>query len=283
MEAVGEQGAVVVGYTGLDRIVHNGKYMGAVAGGAAYYALIGARAMSTSVSIVTQVGGADMQLLRAIQAASPKCSHVQVVPGEAPRFDVQYVDAQESSSSPIVRAHWHPLFPQLNIRTWAESVRGVRVVVVATAPPREQLEWMAQVRTHVHPNPVCVLLTNALVFDSREITAAFRAADVVCVNSREWAMARQVLKDCRRVIVTRGAQGAEVVRSGRKAYKCAAPKTSCIDPTGAGDVLAGAFAGGIAEGQGEEDALMRGIVLASVSVSQVGVEHLLKELPQHGG
>lgn len=72
------------------------------------------------------------------------------------------------------------------------------------------------------------------------------------------------------VIVTRGRDGATLIRAGEPALNFPAPRVATVDTTGAGDTLTGYLAAGLDAGQSVEQALERAIVAASLMTTRRG-------------
>jgi len=72
------------------------------------------------------------------------------------------------------------------------------------------------------------------------------------------------------VVVTRGAAGALVVAPGSAPLTVAAPPVAVVDTTGAGDVLSGVLAAGLAARMPLADAVAAAVAAASASVSRAG-------------
>ncbi|QJA06651.1 hypothetical protein FVE67_07525 [Thermosulfurimonas marina] len=72
------------------------------------------------------------------------------------------------------------------------------------------------------------------------------------------------------LVLTRGAEGASLFR-GKGERFFPARKVSAVDPTGAGDVLAGAFFGLLFRGKGPEEALKAAMELAALAVTRPGL------------
>jgi ribokinase len=74
----------------------------------------------------------------------------------------------------------------------------------------------------------------------------------------------------RAVVVTRGAEGATIVRADGGRTDIAARAVAAIDTVGAGDTFAGALAAGLAMGRDLEEAVRRAVVAASLSTTKRG-------------
>jgi ribokinase len=90
-------------------------------------------------------------------------------------------------------------------------------------------------------------------------------------NDPEEAGRALLKKGCRQVVITLGAKGAMLVRSG-ECRRFAAPKVKPVDTVGAGDCFTGWLAAGIAAGLSTEISLQRAILAAAFSVTRAGAQ-----------
>ena len=79
---------------------------------------------------------------------------------------------------------------------------------------------------------------------------------------------------CARVVVTRGADGADVHRTGEATLHVAAAPATPVDTTGAGDAFAAAFTAALACGAGDAEAGALAARVAAAAVGVVGPERL---------
>lgn len=79
---------------------------------------------------------------------------------------------------------------------------------------------------------------------------------------------------CARVVVTRGADGADVYRAGEEPLHIAATPATPVDTTGAGDAFAASFAAALACGASDEDAGAPAARVAAATVEHVGPARL---------
>jgi ribokinase len=86
--------------------------------------------------------------------------------------------------------------------------------------------------------------------------AVLNRADLIIVNETEAAFYGDVLKDVQGlVVVTLGAEGAEMYQQGDSIIIAKPPKVVPVDTTGAGDTFVGALVVALMEGQSHQDAL----------------------------
>ena len=76
------------------------------------------------------------------------------------------------------------------------------------------------------------------------------------------------------VVIKKGSRGAELFSLTEHITVGAFPVTNVIDPTGAGDVFAGAFVASLANEDSKETALLNASASASISIESFGVEKL---------
>jgi ribokinase len=94
-------------------------------------------------------------------------------------------------------------------------------------------------------------------------------ADLVTPNEGELSMLRAVGIEPARMLVSRGAAGAEL-RTGDTELQIPAPVVEAVDTVGAGDTLNGALAASLALGLPLEEAARRAVAAASLAVTKAG-------------
>lgn len=103
-----------------------------------------------------------------------------------------------------------------------------------------------------------------------EAAALLALADVVVVNEAELAVvADQPLPATTTMVVTLGAEGAEIRRSGSRT-SVPSPPSRAVDTTGAGDCFLGVMAGWLAGGAELTGAVTAGCAAASLQVTRPG-------------
>ena len=76
------------------------------------------------------------------------------------------------------------------------------------------------------------------------------------------------------VVIKKGSKGAELFSDKDHIEIGAFPVTNVVDPTGAGDVFAGAFVASLANEDSKETALLNASASASISIESFGIEKL---------
>ena len=186
---------------------------------------------------------------------------------------------QDSAGADLgVVERWDPAVP--------DAVRDARHVLLANTDPTVQARALDQLRPDV-------VLLDTMDQWIRERRRAFEAmvtrATVVSLNEDELVQLtgeRDVIaagrllvgRGPRAIIAKRGARGATLITRDA-AHAVPAYPIAAIDPTGAGDALAGAFVGqlarnGRADETGLREALAAGMAAASFAVASFGVEAL---------
>jgi ribokinase len=94
-------------------------------------------------------------------------------------------------------------------------------------------------------------------------------ADLVTPNEGELSMLRAAGIEPARMLVSRGAGGAEL-RTGDTELHIPAPVVEAVDTVGAGDTLNGALAASLALGLPLEEAARRAVAAASLAVTKAG-------------
>jgi ribokinase len=96
-------------------------------------------------------------------------------------------------------------------------------------------------------------------------------ADLVVVNRAEHA-AILGLDAARAVAVTRGAEGAVLLRDGREVARAAPPPVTAVDGTGAGDAFVAAVVVGLLDGVADAELLARGCAAGALAATRPGAQ-----------
>ena len=114
---------------------------------------------------------------------------------------------------------------------------------------------------------------------SEALRAACDARTTVFLSSEEVAgwprgAVRALASGCARVVVTRGAAGAEVDRAGAAPLRVAAAPARAVDTTGGGDAFAAAFMAALGGGADDAEAGALAAEVAAATVERVGPAEL---------
>jgi len=259
-----------------------GRRTDVLGGSAAYASIAAAKYVPTGL---VSVAGTDLREddLRLLRRVGVDVRGVERRDGRTLRWSGSYGDdfarSDVRNTDLGVVAGWGPRIP--------ESFRDARRVVLANTDPRAQREALDQL------TPVVVVLDTMeeWISGGRGLDQLIARATVLSVNARELAMiaghddvaraAAAILdRGTRAVIVKYGAAGATLHTSVATMTVPAYPAT-VVDPTGAGDALAGAFVGRLAELGGLDavmlrDALAHGVAAASATLESFGVDALAR-------
>jgi sugar/nucleoside kinase (ribokinase family) len=179
--------------------------------------------------------------------------------------------------------------------SWRPRITGAaaaaEVLFLGSMPPGLQLEALAQSRARV----IGADSMTVYIGGQRErVTSVVEAADVLFLNRAElaalsdrpaehWREAARDLCGRRRlrvVVVKAGPLGAACVTATEVVERAAHPVGTVVDPTGAGDALAGGFLGACARAEKDPvdhlvEALEAGLRRAAQAISRFGPEGLL--------
>lgn len=276
----------VAGTVHVDDIVTPaGAATGLLGGSAVYFALAAARSAAVHVNGIV---GADhaaafLELLR-----GPRVSTEGLVVSDLPTFrwharhDFDRWVAVDTFSDDGCDPTWRPRLP-------AEAARA-EVLFLASMSPALQREVLAQsgarlvgadsmtdytgpereaVREVVHASDV--------LFLNRSELASLTGAPIT--TWREEAIAMCGVGRLRAVVVKAGPKGASLVTADGVISLPPAPTAQVVDPTGAGDALAGGFLAACAAAERDDDAyfataLESGLRCAAAAISHFGVAGL---------
>jgi adenosine kinase len=123
-------------------------------------------------------------------------------------------------------------------------------------------------------------------YDARHFEAMLETAQTFFCNDAElgralaflrYGEAAQLLDHLDTVVVTHGAGGASLHRSGHKVHRAPAVAARVVDPTGAGDALRAGWYAALAAGKDAEVALWWGQAAAAIVVGHAGAqEHVVR-------
>jgi sugar/nucleoside kinase (ribokinase family) len=179
--------------------------------------------------------------------------------------------------------------------SWRPRITGAaaaaEVLFLGSMPPGLQLEALAQSRARVIGADSMTVYIGA---QRERVTSVVEAADVLFLNRTElaalsdrpaehWREAARDLCGRRRlrvVVVKAGPLGAACVTATEVVERAAHPVGTVVDPTGAGDALAGGFLGACARAERDPvdhlvEALEAGLRRAAQAISRFGPDGLL--------
>jgi sugar/nucleoside kinase (ribokinase family) len=154
-----------------------------------------------------------------------------------------------------------------------------KYIHLATSPPTHQLEWVRFLRSRI-PSSTVVSADTFEVFarESPGLTIeVLNLVDLIFMNEEENAILLEFGEGRFKspMVLKRGARGATYIDTGNR-IDVHAPRVRVVETSGAGEILAGVFLALKSQGRSIADSLRKGVELASMSVTEYGVEHLRK-------
>ena len=234
-------------------------------GGSGFAAAHAAGALLDSVGLVAQVGeDFDLGNLRAL---SIDMAGVAVLPGRSATFRIEQSgggDLAFSSELEVAAEPSFDLFPAPYLQA--------RYVHLGSAPPGQQLAWLAFLRDKGCRAQISVDMFEPFVATEPDACRfACELADFIFLNAVEY----RGLYDGRPhppvpIIRKHGPGGAEFLRDAVR-HRVPAPAVGEVDPIGAGEILAGSFLALRARGLPDDRALSYAVAVATRSVTELGV------------
>lgn len=239
-------------------------------GGAAYYSAVGAARYSEKVGVVARIGddfATELLTQKGIDVAG-----VRVIDGGQ---TCKFVLTQHEDNTREFSAQ-RGVASVVDTAVFPPSYMSAKFMLLPTQLPEHALRWLDVLSGHSH---VSVDSFEKFVQEFPDLTMQmFRRASLIFVNEVEFELIHQfgdTVFDAP-IILKKGKEGA-VYMQGKEVYTVPAPMVVPIDTTGAGDVLAGAFLAQRAQGIPIEKALEQAVKTASLSVTEFGVEHIVRQ------
>lgn len=235
-------------------------------GGACLYSLIPA-SIYKKIGVVTRIGtDFDKELFNKINI---DLSGLKVIVGETTKFMHTYLDedGQIRTFNPVVNEEC-----LITVKDIPEHYLKAKYIHVSTNFPNTQLEIVKYLKQH--SNAIISVDTHEAYANDPKVLETFNLVDIAFID-KEFTN----LYDCKAKIkiFKLGKEGCKFVSSDKE-FISSAPKCDyVVDKTGAGDVVTGAFLSLKSLGYRDEDALEQAVNLATLSITNYGVEHLLKE------
>jgi cytidine kinase len=234
-------------------------------GGSGFAAAYAAGALLDGVGLVAQVGeDFDLGNLRAL---SIDMTGVAVLPGRSARFRIDQSgggDLAFSSELGVAAEPSFDLFPAPYLQA--------RYVHLGSAPPRQQLAWLAFLRDKGCRAQISVDMFEPFVATEPDACRlACELADFVFLNAVESQGLYGGRSDPAAPTIRKHGPGGAEFLCGALRHRVPAPVVDEADPIGAGEILAGAFLALRARGLPEERALGFAVAVASRSVTELGV------------
>jgi len=239
-------------------------------GGAVYLSAVGASHFSDSIGTVARIGeDFDLDFLR---RRGVDIEGIKIIPGGK---TCRFVATQHPDNTRDVEAE-RGVAEILESNIFPDRYFLAQFIHLATQLPEHALIWLNFL---THHNNVSVDSFEPFVERFPELTREmFRRANIIFTNEAEWAVLQRFGDSFRDkpLIIKRGKDGA-VYTHRNEIVTIPAPHVNAVEASGAGDILAGAFLAQRAKGVSVEEALLNAVNLASLSVTEFGVEHILSK------
>jgi sugar/nucleoside kinase (ribokinase family) len=243
-----------------------------VLGGSAYYTAVGASLYSKDVAVISRVGS-DFGIddFKKIKRLDIDITGISQEAGNTARFFHEYnTDGSRSWKGNLgVCADFNP-----NDIPSKELYAGH--THVGTMPPRQQRQFME----YLKDKTVWFSIDSLEQYIEQwpgEVYETMILADMVFLNHSQHELFRRLREAGKSVVLKKGADGAEYFFDDEH-ISVPAPKVELVDPTGSGDVLAGAFSILLARDWDPQYALEEAVRAASLSVTDFGVDFLVDKI-----
>lgn len=240
---------------------------------------VAAARLGRRVAMVGQVGDdADgRQLLDALAAAGVDITAVRVDPELPSGLAVVSVD-EAGENAIVVSPGASGALLVAQVEAAHDTIAAAAVVLLSLEVPLEAVEAAARAATGVvvlnpapaRPLPPGLLARVNVLVPNRGELGTLTGHPVPRTPGEVEALARRITGPGA-VVVSLGGEGALLVEPGATTH-VAAPEVAVVDTTGAGDVLCGALADGLARGLGLVDALRHAVTAASLSTTRSGAQ-----------
>jgi cytidine kinase len=264
------QRLVVIGHLGFESVrtpIAERRSLG----GSGYYTALGAALSGGRVSVISVVG--DDYPLDTLKSLGIDVSHVAVVKGKSPHFDIRY---QPTLADRTLELDLGVAGGVLRIPDTFDF-SNVGHVHIATNLPQTQIELIDRVRALAPGVSVSADCFDQFVIAYPKATCrVVESADLIFANQVEFELIQRMCgAPVTAMVVKKGEQGALYWR-GPESVAASAPPARVIDPTGAGDAFAGAYLARLAQGFDRPSALSDACRVGSAAVQSFGADYLIK-------
>lgn len=247
-------------------------------GGAATYAAIAASKFVQPIGLITRVGHDfdDSFLPEGVLRGG-----IKVVPDKESAVLSVNFPTTDLSLQPSVKLDLNAAQDLSPLDIPTDWYKNATIIHIATMHPKLQKLFIDFLLTHA-PGIILTADTGYSFLQEekdREIAIEnFQNCKIVFLNKAEYALLENDVIALQDVILKKDRSGAEYLKGGSILVTQRAPEVVVKDVMGAGDILAGAFLANILKGQTTEQSLKLAVNLASQSVTEIGVKHLLNSI-----
>jgi sugar/nucleoside kinase (ribokinase family) len=272
---------IIFGHVGYDVIYLDGVEKSRHVAGAAYYSAIGASRFTKNIGVVTRVNQDDKLLIEKMRDLDILVDGVKLDASPSPEFKLYYQSQSKINERDIFRKVKMSFGCGKDIKFSDMPISFFlpKYIYLSTAPPRQQLEWIREIRDKF--GKTCQIAVDSverfIEEDSLTLFEVIKLADIMFTNRREYHLLNAISQLKVLLVIKKGADGAEIRLGDEIKATCPAPNVDFVDSTGSGDVLAGALLALLSSGNNYSYSLQASVKLASMSVTQYGVEHLFCE------
>ncbi|MCL5733876.1 MAG: carbohydrate kinase family protein [Patescibacteria group bacterium] len=243
-----------------------------ITGGSSYFALYPAALISKKVGLVSVVGN-DFDI-RKIKAMGVDMKGTKVIK-EGRTFKIYSAFSKDHASRTVTyeRGVANRLTPKLFPRAYLNA----KNIFLSTSYPPTQLKFARFLKKKSRSIIGVDTITHYMTSYPKIIKTIFSLADIIFMNKEEYDLAKKLdllSNDKNKTLIIKKDKNGATCKQDRCEYHYAAPKIKLVDPTGAGDCLAGAFLVLRAKGLSVNDALRKAIRIASLSIKDFGIEHI---------
>ena len=271
---------LIVGSIAIDTIETPFEKKSDVLGGSTTYSLV-ASGKKTDVSVVGIVGNDfPNEGYSLYRSYADDLSDLKTADGKTFRWGGRYHENWDDRDT---------LFTELGVfldfnPILSESNKNRSHILLANIHPELQYSVILQ---NQNPDAVIVVDTMNLWIETTlpSLEKVISSSNILLINESESFLLTKEknIKDAaiallsmgpEMVVIKKGSKGAELFSDKDHIEIGAFPVTNVVDPTGAGDVFAGAFIASLAAQESSESALLSASASASISIESFGTEKL---------
>lgn len=248
-----------------------------VPGGKGANQALAARRLGTDVRLVAAVGSDALadEALSLLRADGVQLHGVRRVPDAPTGLALIEVDGAGETTIVVVPG------ANATLEVRRDDVAGADAVLTVLEVPMAAVTAAAE-----HAAPEAFFALNAApapAADRPVPLAVLRRADLVVVNSAEYAAVGDGIHAARCVAVTRGADGAVLLRGGVEVARASPPPAHAVDGTAAGDAFTAALVVAMLAGIADENALRRACAAGALAASRHGAQPSLPTVAELDG
>lgn len=174
--------------------------------------------------------------------------------------------------------------------SFPEKYRQAAYIHLATAPPKQQSDWINKYSSQISSHTLItidILEQYAKKYPKETLKVLNLATGYIFMTEEElkflttWGRQNGHLDQLSfsvPVILKQSQNGATIMYKSKKIYHVPAQKICYVNGSGAGETLAGVFLTLRAQGLDEKISLQKAVKLASLSVENFGVDHLITKV-----